>query len=96
MGSSGATAGRDVRTKRVSTGAVAGGATVELTVTWTEAFPNADYTVSAAVSEPTAGTSTLTVRRLVSQTASQVVVRVENADTLNPRTGTLHLIAVAD
>ncbi len=81
---------------RATTGAIAGGATVEVTFTWPSAFPNANYTVAAITEEATAGTSTLRVRRIVSRTASQIVVRIENSDTLAARTGTLHAVGVLD
>lgn len=82
--------------QRVTTGAIAGGATADVTLTWTTAFADANYTVTAEVVEGTAAMNTLTVRKIVSVTAAAVVVRVENQDGLNARTGTLHVIAIHD
>lgn len=82
-----------VVSKRVSTGAIAGGATVELVVPWDVPFVDAAYTVVPAVAEGTVGVDTLRYRRIVDRTAANVTVRITNDDALNARTGTIHLIA---
>lgn len=85
-----------VRKGRASTGAVAAGGSVEITVNWASAFPDANYTAVASVLEGTAGSSTLRTRQTVSKTAAAIVVRVTNDDALNAKTGEVHAIAFAD
>jgi len=91
----GATALVSIQTTRVSTGSVTGSAQAEVTVTWPQPFPTTNYTVSAVVEEATAATDTLQVKKIVSKTASDVTLRVVNANA-SARTGTLHLIGISD
>lgn len=86
----------DWRKKRVSTGAIAGGASAEITVTWPTAFADANYTVTTSIVEGTAGANTLRANKIVSKVAASILVRVENVDTLTARTGEIHAIAVHD
>lgn len=87
--------GNSVRTKRTTTGSVAGGGSVDVTVTWAPAFADANYTATVSVLEGAAG-STLRIRKVLSQTAAAIVVRVFNEDTLNTFTGTVHALAIHD
>lgn len=82
--------------QRVTTGSIVGAGSAAVTLVWTTPFSNANYTVSAAVVEATASTSTLRVDHVESVTATQVVVRILNADAVNAKTGTLHVIATQD
>ena len=52
---------------------IALGNNTDVTITWDSAFPNAGYTIRAAVASPTAGAASCAVQ---SQTASGCVVRV--------------------
>lgn len=84
-----------LRAVRASTGSIAGGTTTQVTVTWPAAFSNTNYTAVVSVEEPTVGTN-LRVLKIISRTTTNMVVRVENTDALNARTGTLHAIGIAD
>lgn len=87
--------GSGVKHSRVTTGSVAASSSVDVTVTWGTAFADANYSVNATVLEGNAG-NTLVVGKLVSQAASNCVVRVFNNDPANARTGTLTVIAIHD
>lgn len=78
---------------RVSTGALAAATTSDVTVTWATPFADTNYTVVATVEDSTAS---LDVRRIKSKTTTAAVVSVRNSDAINARTGTLHVVAVAD
>lgn len=88
--------GKATKAQRVTTGSVAGSGSVAITLTWAAAFSNANYSVSVALVEPTATTSTLRIHHVESISASQVVVRVVNDDAVTAKTGTLHVVAVQD
>ena len=81
---------------RVSTGSVGAAASAAVTLTWTTAFADTNYTVNCSVQEAAASTSTLRVHHIESVAAGSVVVRVVNDDGANPKTGTLHCTAVHD
>ncbi len=83
-----------IKTARISTGAIPAVTVVDVTVTWSTAFPNTNYTVSVAVVEPGAG-DTIRVLKIVSVLAGSVTFRVNNPTTA-PITGTLHVVAIAD
>lgn len=83
------------KTQRVTTGSIAGTSSAEVTVTWTQAFADTNYTVAVDVVEGTATTDTIRILKIVSFSASQVVIRVHN-DNGTARTGTLHLTAIHD
>ncbi len=87
---------KPIKAMRVSTGSVLAGVAVEVTATWPTAFSNANYTVNVNVLEGTAGTNTLRYLKTVSKTTTQVVVRIINDDTLNARTGELHIVGIPD
>lgn len=87
-------AAAQTRTARVTTGAIAGGGSANVTVNFA-AFSDTNFTVSAEVEELTAGDS-LRIRKVLSRTASSVTVLVANQDTLNARTGTVHILAIHD
>lgn len=87
--------GNAVRTGRASTGSLAGGASASIAVPFPVAFADTNYTASATVAEGTAGDS-LRVLKILSQTAGSVTVLVINQDTLNARTGAVHVLAIHD
>lgn len=84
-----------MRGARVSTGSVAGGASVNVTAPFAVPFVDTNYTVTAAVEEGTAGDN-LRVRKVLSRATNSVTVLVANSDTLNARTGTVHVLAIHD
>src|SRR5215216_4067372 len=84
-----------IQSVRVTTGSVTGSAQAEVTVTWPQAFPSTNYTISATVEEATAATDTLQVKKIVSRSVADCVVRVVNANA-SARTGTLHLVGISD
>ena len=81
--------------KRVSTGSVSGTSSALVTVTWTTAFADANYTVVASVLDSTASTSALSVTHIEAQVAASVKIRVANTSG-GALTGTLEVIAVHD
>jgi hypothetical protein len=87
--------GSGFKHSRVTTGSVAAGSTVLVTVTWSTAFADANYTVMASVLDSTTTSLSLSVVHVESITASAVTVRVLN-NALGALTGTLHVIAVHD
>jgi hypothetical protein len=80
---------------RVTTGSIAGGSTALVTVTWTTAFADANYTVTADVIDSTTSSLSLSVVHIESVTASAVTVRVLN-NAIGALTGTLNVIACHD
>lgn len=84
-----------VRTKRISTGSIAGGAHAAVTLTWDSPFADANYTVTVSVVQSDADTETLRVDHIQSVSATAVVVRIFNNDA-SARTGTLHAVAIHD
>lgn len=66
-----------------------------ITVTWSTAFADTNYTVVCSVQDSTAATASAVVTHIESVSASAVTVRVNNtaAATFN---GTLHIIGVHD
>lgn len=85
-----------LRMKPVPTGSIAGGENAAITITWTTAFPDTNYTVVVSIIEATASTLSLRVHHIESKTATGIVVRVINDDTLNAKSGTLQAIAIHD
>jgi hypothetical protein len=81
--------------KRLTTGSVAANTDAAVTVNWTTAFADANYTVSCALVDATASASALKIIHIDSYTAASVIVRVRN-DSAGALTGTLHVIAVHD
>jgi len=82
--------------RRVTTGSVSASSSAAVTVSWTTAFADANYTATCSVVESTAGTNSLRIHHLESTSASSVVVRVVNDDTGAAHTGTVHCSAVHD
>lgn len=80
---------------RVTTGSISAGSTALVTLTWTTAFADANYTVSAEVEDSTTSSLSLSVVHVESKTASAVAVRVLN-NSVGSLTGTLNVIAVHD
>lgn len=87
--------GSGIKHARVTTGSVGAGSTVLVTVTWTTAFADANYTVQASVLDSTTSSLALSVVHIESITASAVTVRVLN-NAVGAITGTLHLTAIHD
>lgn len=87
---------RGFKHARVSTGSVGAAASAAVTLTWTTAFADANYSVTCSLQEATASTSTLRVHHIESVAAASVVVRVVNDDGAAAHTGTLHCTAVHD
>jgi len=91
----GATGLVSIQTVRVTTGSVTGSSQAEITVTWPQAFGSTNYTVIATFEESTATTDTLQVKKIVSKTVNDCLIRVVNANA-SARTGVLHLIGISD
>lgn len=87
--------GSGFKHSRVTTGSVNAGATALVTVTWTTAFADANYTVEASVLDSTTSSLSLSVVHIESVSASAVTVRVLN-NAIGPLTGTLHVVAIHD
>lgn len=81
---------------RVSTGSISAASSAAVTVTWTTAFADSNYTASCSLVEATASTSTLRIHHLESVTAASLVIRVVNDDGASAHTGTLHCTAAHD
>lgn len=77
---------------QAATGAIAGLAEADVVVPLPAPMPDASYTVTAQVVLDDGGES-LTVRRIRSKTATQVVVNVVN-NAATSRSGTVHLMLV--
>lgn len=81
-GGAGGFDGSRIQAVRVNMGAITVGATADVTVTWPVPFADANYTVTATaqdnVGTTTAGTLT---RKIISQTAAAVVIRVSDTST---------------
>lgn len=88
--------GGGLKHKRISTGSVGAGTSSNVVLTWTTPFADANYTVQAAVVEPSTGATTLTIAQIVSVTAAAVTVRVRNIDGGAAHTGTLHVVGIHD
>lgn len=88
--------GGGVKHARTTTGSVGIGSTVLVTVTWTTAFADANYTVQASVVDSTTTSLSLSVVHVESVSASAVTVRVLNNSATTAITGTLHVLAVHD
>lgn len=80
---------------RVTTGSIGAASTALVTVTWTTAFSDANYTVSANVEDTTTSSLSLSVVHVETKSASAVTVRVLN-NAAGALTGTLHVIGVHD
>jgi len=78
---------------RLSTGVVAAGATALVTVTWTNAFATANYTVVASVVDATAAVASMSIVHIEAVNTTDVKIRVVNNSAGNI-TGTLHVIAM--
>jgi len=81
---------------RVSTGSIAASGSAAVTVTWTSAFADANYTPVCSVQEATAGTNSLRVHHIQSIAAGSIVVRIANDNSGSALTGTLLCQAVHD
>ncbi len=88
--------GAGFKHRRVSTGSISASSSAAVTVSWTTAFADSNYTASCSVVEATAGTSSLRIHHLESVSASSVIVRVVNDDSGAAKSGTLHCTAMHD
>lgn len=87
--------GEAFKHKRITTGVVTAGARATVVVTWTTPFLSASYTVMATMFDsPNTTAAGLRVERIVSQSATGITIQVYNTDSVNDRTGTIHLFAV--
>lgn len=84
-----------IKHQRVTTGSISAGATALVTLTWSTAFTDSNYTVSASVVDATTSSLSLSVVHVESISASSVTVRVLN-NAVGSLTGTLHCIAIHD
>lgn len=84
-----------IKHARLTTGSVAAGATALVTLTWSSAFADANYTVTVSLVEATAAVLSLHIIHIESVSASQVKIRVENTSA-GALTGTLNVIALHD
>jgi hypothetical protein len=87
--------GSGVKHARVTTGSIGAGSTALVTVTWSSAFADANYSVAASVVESTTSSLSLSIVHIESVTASAVTVRVLN-NAVGSLTGTLHVVACHD
>lgn len=87
--------GGGIKHARVTTGSVATLSSALVTITWTTAFADANYTVTADVLETTTSNVSMSVVHIESVTASAVTVRVYNASA-GSLTGTVQVIAIHD
>lgn len=87
--------GSGLKHQRVTTGSIGATASSVVTLTWTSAFADANYTVNCDVEDTTAAVLSLSVVHVESKVAASVGVRVSNtsADAI---TGTLNCIAMHD
>jgi len=87
--------GGGIKHSRVTTGSVSAGSTALVTVTWSTAFADANYTASASVVDSTTSSLSLSVVHIESVAAGSMTVRVLN-NAVGSLTGTLHVIAMHD
>jgi hypothetical protein len=87
--------GGGLKHARVTTGRISAGSTALVTITWTTAFADANYSVSASVVDATTSSLSLSVVHVESVTASAVTVRVLN-NAVGSLTGTVNVIAIHD
>ncbi len=83
------------KSKRVTTGAISGGSSGLVVVTWDTAFADANYTPVVSVLDSTASTSSLSITHIEAKIAASITVRVANAAG-GPLTGTLQALALHD
>jgi hypothetical protein len=60
------------------------------------AFPDTNYTVLVTMVDGGTGTSVLQIAAVLALTTTSVTVRVTNPDTVNNRSGTIHVLAMHD
>jgi hypothetical protein len=87
--------GSNVKHKRVTTGSIAATTRADVTLTWTTAFADANYTATASVEDTSASGLGLIAERIRSKVAGSVVVQVFN-QSAGPLTGTLDVVALHD
>ena len=97
VGSGIRTNGSGFKHARTTTGSIALSSSAAVTVTWTTAFADANYTLCGVeVVEADTDVLTLHIDHVELVSASAVDVRVENRDAGAAKTGTLHVCAVHD
>lgn len=80
---------------RLTTGSINAASSALVTNTWTTAFADANYTLTASVQDSTQAILSIRMVHIEALTATGVAVRVENSSA-GALTGTLHLIAIHD
>lgn len=88
--------GGGLKHARVTTGSVGIGSTALVTVTWTTAFADANYTTAASVLDSTTTSLSLSIVHEESKSASAVTYRILNNSATTALTGTLNVIAIHD
>lgn len=87
--------GGGIKHQRITTGSINATSSALVTVTWTTAFPDTNYTVTCSVQDATAAALSLVVVHIETLSASAVAVRVANTSA-GALTGTLHIMAIHD
>lgn len=87
--------GSALKHQRVTTGSITAGASSVVTLTWTSAFADANYTVTCSVVDTTTAAASLRVVHVESVVAASTGVRIENTSA-GSITGTLDCIAMHD
>lgn len=91
-----ANTGNGLQHKRVTTGSIASGARADVTLNWTTAFADTNYTVVCSVQEATAAPGlSLRVEHIDQVNTGSIRVSIVN-DNAGALTGTLHAIAMHD
>jgi hypothetical protein len=85
----------NIQSERVTTGIIAAGARVTVTLTWAKTFTDTSYSVTASVTDTSAAGPGLRVERVTGKTATTISVQLIN-DSAGALTGTLEAVAVHD
>lgn len=92
---SGVVDGGGMKHQRVTTGSISAGARADVTLTWTTAFADTNYTVQCTVLDTSGAGTGLRFERLRSLSATAIIAQVIN-DAGGSLTGTLHCTAIHD
>lgn len=87
-----------IQVLRASTGSVAAGGQVEVTVTWPTAWADTNYTVVVSLQETTSDVAGagMRIRRIRNKNAADFTVIVQNENLITAVTGTLHVCGIHD
>lgn len=86
-------AGSITKAERVTTGSIAASTSSDVTLTWSVAFADTNYTVTVSVVEATASLEIVSIK---TKNAGSVVVTIINNDAGGAHTGSLNAIAFHD